>query len=141
MIVIGRSLGQKKKLFADWSIPVPPEFTEGAPVTLRQLIEKIVRVEVAGFQQRQQDRQFIRVLTSRQIDEGTAAGKIESGSTEVPVQEVDPDSAVATALQAFEDGLYLVAIDGTEQRSLDQQVYVNEESQVAFIRLTLLAGG
>jgi hypothetical protein len=47
---------------------------------------------------------------------------------------------VATALQAFEDGLYLVIIDEVERRSLDEPVHLAEDSQLVFIRLTFLAG-
>ena len=56
-------------------------------------------------------------------------------------QEVDEEQAVAAALQAFEDGIYLVAVDGRELRDLDQAVYLTQDSRVTFIRLALLAGG
>ena len=41
----------------------------------------------------------------------------------------------------IEDGLYLVVVDGVEQRSLDSQVFVNPDSRVTFVRLVMLAGG
>lgn len=141
MVIVGKSLGQKKKLFEDWSIPLPPEFRGDNGVTLRQVIESVVRAEVGAFKERQQDRQLVRALTSKQIESGAAKGKIQSGGSDVPLQEVDEESAVGTALQAFEDGLYLVVIDEDEQTSLDQQVFVQDDSQIVFIRLTLLAGG
>ena len=56
-------------------------------------------------------------------------------------QNVSEEQAVAVACQAFEDGLFLVVIDGTEYRELDAQVFVQPDSQLTFIRLTLLAGG
>ncbi len=56
-------------------------------------------------------------------------------------QKVDVNEAIATALEAFEDGLYLVIVDGQEQRSLDGQVFLNADSKIAFVRLTMLAGG
>ena len=141
MVIIGKALGQKKPLFADWSIPAPPEFLGSDGTTLRQLIDRVVRLEVTSFERRQEDRQLTRALTAKQIAEGAARGKIQMGASDVPLQPVDVDSAVGNALQSFEDGLYLVAIDGVEQRSLDQQIFVDEDSQVVFIRLTLLAGG
>jgi hypothetical protein len=49
--------------------------------------------------------------------------------------------AVATALQAFEDGIFLVVIDEQEQRTLDQEVFVQPDSRLTFIRLSMLAGG
>jgi hypothetical protein len=80
-------------------------------------------------------------LTARQIEAAAEKGKVEMGGSEVPVQEVDADSAVAAALQAFEDGLYLVVIDENEHRKLDSQVYLQPDSRITFVRLTLLAGG
>lgn len=56
-------------------------------------------------------------------------------------QNVDVEEAIGVALQAFEDGLYLVIVDGEEKRSLDAQVFVKEDSSVAFVRLVMLAGG
>ena len=47
---------------------------------------------------------------------------------------------MAAALQGFEDGLYLVVLDGAEQRDLDCQVYPKPESHLVFLRLTFLAG-
>ena len=136
-----KALGRRKPLLDDWSVSLPPEFEGDDGVTLRQVIARIVQGEVAAFRQRQADRRLIQVLTSREIAEGAARGKIISGESEVEPQAVETDEAIATAWQAFEDGLYLVAIDGQEQRSLSQQVYLRSDSRITFIRLTLLAGG
>jgi hypothetical protein len=141
LTISGKALGRKKPLFADFSVPPPGGFSEGESQTLRDLLEAIVRSEVAAFRQRQEYRQFLRVLTAREIEAGAEAGKIESGGSEVPPQEVDEEQAVAAALTAFEDGLYLVVLDGQEQRDLDAQVYLQPDSRLTFVRLTLLAGG
>jgi hypothetical protein len=140
MITIsGKALGRKKPLFADWSIPLPPDVGDSG-LTLRDLIGRVVRAEVEAFGQRQEDRKLFRALTARQIEEAAAKGKVEMGGSDVR-QKVDPEEAVGTALQAFEDGLYLVVLDGQEQRSLDAQVHLGPDSRVAFVRLTMLAGG
>ena len=47
---------------------------------------------------------------------------------------------MATALEAFIDGLYLVVIDGLEYRDLDAIVHLEPESRITFLRLTFLAG-
>lgn len=52
----------------------------------------------------------------------------------------EAEEAVAVALQAFEDGLYLVVIDGEERRSLDEPVYLRDDSTLVFVKLTFLAG-
>ena len=139
--ITGKTLGRKKPLFADWSIPFPPDLRDGGePITLRALISRIVRAEVAAFRKRQKDQQMLHALTARQIVEGLEKGKVDMGGKELR-QEVDEEPAVATALQAFEDGLYLVVLDEAEQRSLDTEVHLQPDSRVTFIRLAMLAGG
>ena len=141
MLTIGaKALGRKKPLFADWSIPLPPELHDEG-VSLRDVITRLVVGEVAAFKKRQSQRQLVRVLSAQDIDQGAEKGRIALGGSAVLPQEVDEDAAVATALQAFEDGLYLVVIDEEEQRSLDNQVFLQPESRITFLRLTLLAGG
>ncbi len=141
LLISGKAIGARKPLFADWSIPVPPEWSNGDDVTLRDLIDKVVRTEVKAFRERQEDHQVFRTLTARQIAAGAEKGKIEMGGREVPLQEVEEDQAVAVACQAFEDGIYLVIIDDQQQRELDRQVFLQPDSRVTFVRLTLLAGG
>ena len=140
LTISGKALGRKKPLFADWSIPFPPDLGDGGSLTLRDLIGRVVRSEVEAFKKRQQERKLFRALTERQIQEAAAKGKVEMGGSDLD-QKVDPDEAVATALEAFEDGLYLVVVDEQEQRSLDAQVYLRPDSKVAFVRLVMLAGG
>lgn len=131
----------------DWSIPWPPDGTEGGagrgghePLTLRDLITRIVLQEVEGFRKRQVERRLARVLTEQQLEQGLARGRVDAGGRDL-MQAVDDDDAVGAALQAFEDGLYLVILDGEEQRDLDRQVYVRPDSHLVFVRLVMLAGG
>ncbi len=139
--VHGKSLGRKKPLFADWSFPLPPEWSDAGGITLRMLIERIVRRQVEAFQQRQEDATVLRALTSRQIDAAAETGRITMGESEVGRQAIDVDSAIGNAFQAFEDGIYLVVLDDVEQKVLDREIHLNDDSRVTFIRLTLLAGG
>lgn len=132
-------MGKKKPLFADSSIPFPPEFGDGDHVTLRDLITRIVVVEVRAFRDRQADRRLPRVLSAAEIDDQAERGKIDAGGSELE-QEVDEEQAVAGALQACEDGLYLVVIDDQEQRQLNAQVFLRPDSRVTFVRLVFLAG-
>lgn len=141
LTIRGKALGSRKPLFADWSIPFPPEWRDEGGLTLRDLIARVVRSEVQAFRQRQEDRQMFRALTARQIAAGAEKGKITSGGSEAPAQPVDEEEAVATACQAFEDGLFLVVIDGEEEREIDREIHLRPDSQIAFVRLTLLAGG
>jgi hypothetical protein len=141
LTVSGKSLGGKKPLFADFSVALPPGLAGDGGITLRHVIDHVVREEVAAFQMRQRDRLMLRVLSARQIEDAAERGKIDSGGSEIQPQDVDPNAAVGAAIQAFEDGLYFVVVDGQQARELDRQVFLRPDSRITFIRLTLLAGG
>lgn len=133
-------MGKRKPLVPDWQVPWPPaEFDSGEPLTLRQLITRIVHEQIETFAQRQEQAQIVRILTERQIEEGLAKGRVDSGGRNLH-QTVKPEEAVATALQAFEDGLYLVILYGEEQRDLDREIFLQPDSHVVFVRLVMLAG-
>jgi hypothetical protein len=141
LTISARVMGKRKPLVPDWQVPWPPdEHGGGEPLTLRQLITRIVIQEVKAFKERQENRRLTRILTERQMEEGVAKGRVDSGGRDLH-QAVKPEEAVATALLAFEDGLYLVILDGEEQRELDQQVFLKSDSHVVFVRLVMLAGG
>jgi hypothetical protein len=141
LTIDARVLGRKKPLFADWSIPLPPDDAGGGePWTLRRLITRIVLEEVAAFQERQEERKVIKALTAAQIEEGVAKGKVDMGGRDLK-QKVDPEAAVGAALQAFEDGIYLAILDGQEQKDLDKEIHLQSDSRVTFVRLAMLSGG
>jgi len=140
-ITVGaKVVGQKRPLFTDYCMPLPPDVSASGRMTLRDLITQIVLYEVEGFRQRQEERRLAQVLSPQEIEQGAVKGKIDSGERELK-QEVDDDAAVSTALQAFEDGLYFVFLDDTQQESLDQTVFVSDDSRIMFVRLVALAGG
>lgn len=112
----------------------------GEPMLLRELIARIVLEEVEAFRQRQEERRLFRMLTEAEILREAERGKVDPGGREGQ-QEVDPQEAVRLALQAFEDRLYYVFIDGVQLQSLDQPVRVKSGSRVLFVRLVPLAGG
>lgn len=140
MFVETRLLGRKKRPLAGWTVPTPPGTGgEGDGFTLRELITRVVREQVRAFGRREQARRLLRVLSESEITEAVARGKIDLGGRE-PGQPVDEAAAVGAAIQGFEDGLYLVILDGTEQRELDRQVFPRADSKMVFLRLTFLAG-
>ncbi len=135
-----RALGRRRPLLPSWQLPTPPDpAARDEPLTLRALITRIVQQEVAAFRQRQADRRFVRVLSERQLSEGALAGRVDP-ATHDHVDKVDEGAAVGTALIGFEDGLYLVVIDGREHRDLDEQVILGPDTTVTFLRLVMLSG-
>jgi hypothetical protein len=142
MLLETRVLGKKRRPLDRWSVSLPPGDAPGGDgdgMTLRTLIERIVRAEVHAFEARERARRLVRVLGDADIAEGAARGKIDPGGRP-PIGAVDEAAAVAAALQGFVDGVYLVVLDGDEQRDLERQVFVTENSHLVFLRLTFLAG-
>ena len=143
MLVATKTLGSKKPLFADFSVPLPPDWDDDGDggKTLRDVIEAVVRHEVAAFQKRQSDRQFLKALTAQEIEDAGERGKVIMGQSDVGMQEVDIDQAIGSALVAFEDGIFLVVIDEKVYKNLDEAVFLHADSCLTFVRLTLLSGG
>jgi len=138
LLVEAKRIGQRRPIFSGWRIDLPE--SSGDHIRLRDLITRVVLEEVEAFQKRQQERLLARVLSPAEIEAGRIKGKIDSGERDLQ-QQVDPDEAVGVALQAFEDGLYYVFIDGVQQTNLDSEVFLQPESQLTFLRLVALAGG
>ncbi len=140
LTVSAKAIGRKKPIIGDFSIPVPDGIAAGRSLLLRDVIEHVVRSEVAAFRDRQAERRLFRALTAKQVEEGVATGKVSAGGSDLD-QAVDVDQAVATALEAFSDGLFLVVVDDVELQDLNGVVPLAESSRLTFIRLTMLAGG
>lgn len=108
--------------------------------SLESLIDAVVRFEVESFRMRQLDGHLLQVLSPEQIAAGAEVGKISSGGSELD-QDVSADEAVATALEAFADGLYFTFVDGNQVECLSDIVPVRDDSTLLFVRLVPLAGG
>ena len=65
---------------------------------------------------------------------------MDSGGNDLG-QVADPQTAVAAAIQAFEDGFYFVFLDGDRQDDLDREVYLSANSRLTFVRFVPLVGG
>ncbi len=139
--VAGKVLGRSKPLFTDWRVPLPPSISDGGEVlTLRILLTQIVLSEVEAFQTRQEQKRLINVLTKAEVEQKVLLGKVDMGGEDLN-PDVDPQIAVANALQSFEDGLYFIFIDDIQQHKLDSEVIVNPNSELLFLRLVPLVGG
>jgi hypothetical protein len=131
---------RRRALLPQWQIPVDELISGGSPLTLRELIDRVVHAEVAAFGERQAERRLTRFLSERELQEQAGRGRVDFGGRDLH-QPVDADAAVGVALESFEDGLYFVVIDGRQYESLDEQVVVGADSRVTFLRLVPLAGG
>ncbi|MBA4383982.1 MAG: hypothetical protein C0410_04545 [Anaerolinea sp.] len=141
LLIEGKVLGKKQPLFSDWRIDLPPlREQDGDHRKLRDLITSIVIEEVKGFELRQEKRKLTQVLSTQEINQGVASGKIDSGGRDL-IQNIEIEGAVSEALQAFEDGLYFVFIDDVQYTNLDSEIYLQKDNKLVFLRLVAMVGG
>ena len=140
IVLEAKVVGSRKPVYSDWTVDLPPRAGGGERMRLRDLICGVVQREVEAFRKRQEERRLARIMSPAQIAQGVERGKLDPHERDLK-QGVDTPQAEAAALQAFEDGLYFVFIDGSQPTRLDEEVYVRPGSRVTFLRLVALAGG
>lgn len=135
-------VGRRQPLVNGWTVALK---SDRSKLTLEELLSEIVLAEVEAFHDRQEGQRLPQVLTKEAIAWGLTQGKVTmgggDGGRDIEPQIVDPQAAIATALQAFTDGLYYVFIDDVQYESLDAIVQLQPQSNLLFLRLVALAGG
>jgi len=129
-----KSIGKRKNALTRLPVELPHK-----PQSLRALITALVEWNVHGLQQRQQQLSIFKYLSESEVVERAMNGKVGFGAI---YNEGLPDisEAVATAILAFEDGLYRVFIGDAEVDALDEPLTLQEDDEIALIRFTMLAG-
>lgn len=133
-----KALGSRSELLPRFDLPIPGP--AGQELTLRKLIDRTVRHEVAAFDERRRARSLPQVLGERELRAAADDGAYRSGARPT-APPPPPDEAVRTAIEGFEDGLYLVLVDGTKREDLDAPLELSANSTVTYLRLVALAGG
>ena len=105
--------------------------------TLRDFITAVVTQQVEAYNAKKHEQNVLPFLTSEQIEDGAAVGKVGFGAI-YSKEKADLEKAIANAILAFEDGLYKVFIDENEVQHIDDEVFINKESVVMFLRLNLI---
>jgi len=141
IVVEAKILGQKQSTAEEVTI-VSSQTKEGTSqcLLLRELIQIIVENEIKKFLDRQKRMNLSQVLSIDEIFRGVKQGKVDPGEHDLH-QSVDKEKAIATALQAFQDGQYFVFFEGNQKKDLDVPIIVKSGAKVEFIRLVALAGG
>ncbi len=127
-----KRLGKKKIHLLEFEI-------EKQPQTLKELIEECVKSEVKRYNEKREEIKLMSFLSPKDIQEQSETGKIGFGDLENR-ELAQVDEAIANALLAFEDGLYVVFVDDEEIKSFEQSIALKPDSVIAFIRLTFLTG-
>jgi hypothetical protein len=143
LTIEAKVLGQRRPVLPAVDVTLTSSREADNVQTLRDLLTAVVTHEVEAFEERQEQRRLTRVLLPEEIERGAKRGKIDMGGhTASPGGgTVSAAEAAATALQAFEDRLYLVFVDDQQVQALDAPVALHEGSRLLFVRLVALIGG
>ena len=106
-----------------------------------ELITAFVTAEVARFNERATAGETaLAYLTSEEIADAATVGKVGFGA-DYSGKVQDLAAAIANADQCFTDGIYRIFVNGAElEGPLDTPVMLNENDEITFVRLTMLAG-
>lgn len=129
-----KQAGKRKAYITQKALVIP-----GAISSLRELIAGIVRLNVTEYNNKPVEPLLIKYLSPDVIENQAETGKIGFGERRSH-ERSDPEKAIATAILAFEDGIYRVFIGEDEVSSLDEPLALKEDDSLTFIRLTMLSG-
>ncbi|HBK71623.1 MAG TPA: hypothetical protein DDZ39_08225 [Flavobacteriaceae bacterium] len=127
-----KRLGKKRVKTIDFEIENPVS-------NLKDLITECVSSEVNSFNKERDNPSLISFLTPKEIEEQSEKGKI-SFNDNYNKNKVKIPEAVENAELAFKDGLFVVFIDDNEIKKFNQNLNLEPESEISFIRMTFLVG-
>ncbi len=117
---------------------VPLEFPSER-ITIRELIRERVYQEVQDFNRKDQER-FFRGLVQPTDTECVLNGARQMYHLKQP-RQIEWKPQYERALGAFENNGFLILVNEVQAESLDQVVEVKHDTQISFVKLTLLVGG
>ena len=123
--VRAKQAGKKRALIENQTLEIRDI---GASPTLKILLAAIVE----QFNQKSVEANLLAFLSKNEIDSQAEQGKVGFGSR-YNSTAADAASAQATALQAFEDGLFAVFVGDDEIKNLDTVIDLNEISVITFV--------
>ncbi|WP_166925728.1 hypothetical protein [Flavobacterium poyangense] len=134
-----RQLGKKHPILQDKNIEIA---AERATITTQTLIELIVDYQVqlfnsSSFEFDEEDK--IHLPKENYLPILTDTGKVGFGAL-YNHNKVNLAKAKENAIVAFEDGLYAIFYGDDALENLNQEINLEENKPLIFIRLTFLAG-
>jgi hypothetical protein len=116
-------------------------------LTVRELITRTVEEQVHDLllNRKLDAEQASRILDRHYLTEAEANSLAARGAirypAEKPQRRIDSQAEVRKALHAFQQGAYLVIVDGHQVDGLDEVLRLSATSKITFLRLTPLVGG
>lgn len=99
----------------------------------------LVEEQVRAYEERQAQKPLLYTLTEVALEEQVQQGKVDFNER-LNDNSVNLAAAQSTALQAFEDGLYVIFADEEQLTTLEQSVDWLTVQAFSFLRLTFLSG-
>lgn len=112
---------------------------KGKIETVKDLLIEFVTINVKEFNEGLTENDVVLYLTDEKINDLSDAGKISFG-VDYNGKEQDLEKAVENALQSYEDGIYRVFVNGEELGKINDKLDLQENDELTFVRLTMLAG-
>ena len=106
---------------------------------LKDLLEACVKTEVKRYNSEKTKINLITFLVPAAIKEQSNTGKVSFGDSENK-NLADLEKSIATVLQGFQDGLFVVFIGEEEIKDLDQKITLEASVPITFLRLSFLTG-
>lgn len=109
------------------------------PHTVEELLREAVHTCVTEYNARVQTQDAAQPLAEEAILDMSEIGKIAFGIN-YGQKQVDEKDAAKTALLAYQDGLVRIFLGAEELETLDQELKLQEDDVLTFVKLTMLAG-
>lgn len=107
---------------------------------VRDLLTAVVTSTLDDYKVRQRrGEELFTVMTGQEIEEKSGSGKIGFG---ILYGKKNPslEKGIQAALQCFVDGMVALFVDGKQMTELEEEVILQEGSELTFVRLIPLAG-
>jgi len=111
----------------------------GKTPVLKDFLNAVVKSQVAEYNAKNAEENLLPFLSKGEVSAQAESGKVGFGSI-YNENKADLERAQETALQAFEDGMFIVFANENEIRKSDEIIELNDATVITFIRLTFLAG-
>ena len=112
---------------------------ENKPLTVRELIMETVSVCVRNYNERMENQELLTALSLAEMEDQAESGKIGFG-VNYGDKKADLQEAQENALQCFEDGIFRIYLGTEELKKPEDLISLEEDSELTFIRLTMLSG-
>lgn len=129
-----KSVSNKQNKIKTIEIPYDENITD-----VRGLLKATVAFTVNAYNERRENAELLKTLTTAQIEDKAAQGKVSFG-VNYGEKNADLKKATEDALEAFSDGVVVLFADEKKLENPDDKINIKNIQSLTFIKLTMLAG-